>query len=216
MSLPQQLILQMMQSGQLYLDGQFLSLDDCERMLKILQNSRGEQAGIQRYAEAPVGREQLDDVDIRRTTVLQVPPDFEREVLERINVSAQSLCRHFRVNLSRCEKIQFLHYQPGDYFKPHRDWSDTPIYRERKLTLVLFFNGSVKAQKSSRDVSQHEIPLFEGGELNLFMKHKTEEKHIALGIFPEAGMLAAFRPHLLHEVSSVTAGDRYALVTWLL
>lgn len=205
----------MLQMRQLYLEHQFLSLQECHALIQELQKASGENARIQRYGPAPRGRDQLPDDEIRSTTLIQAPENLQQEMLQRLNSRAGALQQHFKLKFSRCEKIQFLHYQSGDYFQPHRDWSDTPVYRERKLSIVLFLNGKLPPETPKPVAHRAEWPEFTGGELKLYLRHRHEDKHLALGIHPEAGLLTAFRPQLLHEVATVDSGDRFAVVTWL-
>ena len=50
---------------------------------------------------------------------------------------------------------------------------------------------------------------YEGGDLQLY-PHSFEPVLISRDL----GMLVLFRSHVLHEVTAVTKGTRYSLVTW--
>ena len=95
------------------------------------------------------------------------------------------------------ERMRFLRYQPGDYFKPHQDGSfarnDGPRKGERSfLTLMLYLDepGS-------------------GGEtkfLNPQLKTETS-------VHPRGGLGLVFDHELLHEGATLIAGVKHALRT---
>ena len=95
------------------------------------------------------------------------------------------------------ERMRFLRYQPGDYFKPHQDGSfarnDGPGKGERSfLTLMLYLDepGS-------------------GGEtkfLNPQLKTETS-------VHPRGGLGLVFDHELLHEGATLIAGVKHALRT---
>lgn len=141
---------------------------------------------------------------IRKSQDLDVPVSDRQMLKFRLEQAAATLFQHFQIQASRQEQAQFLRYLPGDYFKAHRDWTDQEIYRDRILSLVLFLND-------------HSDPEgFKGGRFSFLLPHPADsERLLGVPIYPQTGLLIAFRPQLLHEVSPVTAGQRYTVVTWL-
>jgi predicted 2-oxoglutarate/Fe(II)-dependent dioxygenase YbiX len=56
---------------------------------------------------------------------------------------------------------------------------------------------------------------FEGGALAFYGLMKAPGmEHAGIPLEPEAGLLVAFRSDVMHEVSPVTRGERYTLVSW--
>lgn len=55
---------------------------------------------------------------------------------------------------------------------------------------------------------------FEGGQLRLYGVLDPARDDLGVDLEPRAGTLVAFRSDLLHEVTPITAGDRFTVVTW--
>lgn len=144
---------------------------------------------------------------IRKSQDLEAHVSDRQMLKSRLEQASATLFQHFQIQASRQEQAQFLRYLPGDYFKAHRDWADQDIYRDRVLSLVLFLN----------DHSEPEG--FKGGRFSFLLPHPLHpadsQRLLGVPIYPQTGLLIAFRPQLLHEVSPVTAGQRYTVVTWL-
>lgn len=120
------------------------------------------------------------------------------------------LSAYFRVPLEQHQPLQFLHYRTGDLYAPHRDSRTDPqgaaSSRARKVSVVVFLNAQ---STQSRDGT------FEGGALTFYGLMKAPGmEHVGIPLEPEAGLLVAFRSDVLHEVSPVTRGERYTLVSW--
>jgi predicted 2-oxoglutarate/Fe(II)-dependent dioxygenase YbiX len=103
-----------------------------------------------------------------------------------------------------------LIYGPGDHFGPHCD-SDgdcsKPAYvRERRISVVIFLNGGTRSPP-------HET--YEGGALVLYgLVGGPAGRAYGIPLAGEPGLLIAFRSDLLHEVTPVTRGQRYTIVSW--
>lgn len=142
----------------------------------------------------------------RQASRMDVDDALRQEVLEQLGACRPQLEAHFATALTRNERLQFLHYRPGDFFRPHADWVQAPIYEERRVSLILFLN----------DHQPGPGPAFGGGRLSFFVPHPDQPgKMQGIPIRPQAGMLLAFRSDMVHEVGTVTAGERFSVVTWL-
>lgn len=195
----------MIQSRQLLLIPNLLSPIACNQWLDELQASASEVAEADFYqGNSP-----------RQTALLQVSAETEKRAIQLFEPFAAVLTQHFGKTYTRHERPQFLKYQPGDHFRAHRDRSQADIYNQRALSLILFLND-------------HQTqPGFSGGRLSFLLQHPdagqtaqsvqvSQSRRLqGVPIPPQQGMLVAFDPDLLHEVSPVTAGERYTLVTWL-
>jgi len=177
---------------------QFLSPELCEQWIEAANQSPASAAEADSYGV----RKGLQ----RKTTQLHISPELNKVILSKLETMSLAFEKHFQVKLTRCEQLQFLKYAPGDYFKPHIDKIDQPIYRERQVSIILLLNEPTPQSK----------PPFTGGRLSFFVGHPQDRKKmIGIPVLPATGMLIAFRPNLLHEVSEVTSGHRYSIVTWL-
>jgi predicted 2-oxoglutarate/Fe(II)-dependent dioxygenase YbiX len=142
----------------------------------------------------------------RQATRMDVDDTLRHEVIAHFAACRPQLEAHFAMPLTRNERPHFLHYLPGDFFRPHADWVQAPIYEERRVSLILFLN----------DHQPGPSPAFEGGRLSFFVPHPHEPgKMQGIPIRPQAGLLLAFRSDLVHEVGQITAGERFSVVTWL-
>lgn len=104
------------------------------------------------------------------------------------------------------EKIKGLRYEPGHFFKRHRDVGNEGMSAKRVLTAIIFLNDQTKGEVEKG---------YKGGELKLY------------GLFPKipnagftvkgvAGKLVIFLSNMPHEVTTVEEGVRYSLVAWYL
>src|SRR5687767_1637114 len=109
------------------------------------------------------------------------------------------------MNLTEFEAPQFLRYETGDFFVPHQDGNTPMIYDEsrfRKISVVIFL---------STPSDEPEPETYGGGSLVFHGPFTTNER---LPLNPAPGTLVAFRSETTHEVTQVTHGERYTIVTW--
>lgn len=127
-----------------------------------------------------------------------------RDCDARLEALRPALERHFGVPLGRAEPAGLLRYPTGGYYRPHRDRSSgTPGTRDRAVSVVIFVNDR---EGGSR---------YEGGALRIFgLLGPGPLAEVGLDVEPEAGTLLAFRSEWLHEVTPVSAGVRFTIVTW--
>jgi SM-20-related protein len=172
-------------------------LDAVERatILRALESSPS--------APAPVyGTGQTGHVDerTRRVTTMTAPSDVERLVAAHLDTCRDAIGAHFGRILTSCEPLQFLRYREGDCFVAHQD-GNTPMIRdstiERKVSVVIFLN---------------EPSDYEGGALLLHGKYPNWTDRRAAA--SDAGTLVAFPSETTHEVTPVTRGERWTVVSW--
>jgi predicted 2-oxoglutarate/Fe(II)-dependent dioxygenase YbiX len=177
----------------------------CARLRAELRAARGEAAVVYRDdGQLAVKR------SVRRASLLKVAPDTISLVDARLGTLRPALEGHFRVPLRGWEDANFLRYVKGDYYHAHRDANPTPeapdYLQARRVSIVLFLNG---------EASGPEDPGYAGGNLTLYGL-VADPRWASYG-FPlrgEEGLLVAFRSDVLHEVTPVTHGERFTLVTW--
>lgn len=144
--------------------------------------------------------------EIRRTRRAEVPPEIEAQVTDLLAKQKAALERHFGLSLGLIEKPQFLHYREGDFFVPHQDGNTPLIFDEsrfRRISAVIFLNRQMEAPSPES---------YAGGSLILHGPYTGPEVRVALPALP--GSLAAFRSETTHEVTPVTRGERFTIVSW--
>jgi SM-20-related protein len=115
---------------------------------------------------------------------------------------------NFSISLRDCEEPQFLRYDAGDFFVAHQDGNTGMLQltsdAERKVSVVIFLN---------RQSDEPGAGTYSGGYLK-FSDYRAEPQYRQLHLPADAGTLVAFRSELTHEVTPVTHGKRYSIVSW--
>ena len=182
----------------LFLLRNFLDADDCAKLKAQLVVSPTTQAPV--YIE---GAEGTIHESIRKTTSLHPSPGTVEVVHERLFAQKSALESHFDLSLTDCEPPQFLRYEQGDFFVRHQDGNtqqlDFDHLRVRRISIVVFLNDfAADAQPN----------CYSGGLLNFYDEQRT------YGLPGETGLLVAFTADTLHEVSPVTSGERFTIISW--
>jgi SM-20-related protein len=148
--------------------------------------------------------------DVRKTSSLEVSATTAADVERRLRELREEIGGHFGLSLTGCESPQFLRYGGGDFFVKHQDGDTEQIefdhLRVRKVSVVIFLNGGAAEPAEG---------TYGGGELLIYRSH--EETGAGPLIFPvpgEPGLLVAFRSDTVHEVTPVTCGERFTVVSW--
>ena len=174
----------------LFLSRSFLDADACANLLMEVNSSPTTQAPV--YIE---GTEGNVHENVRKTTSLHPSDDTISQMWNRLIQQKPLLEQHFGVTLTDCERPQFLRYEKGDFFVRHQDGNthqlDFDHLRIRRISIVVFLNDS-----------------FTGGALRFYDGETTFD------LRGEPGLLVAFRAELFHEVSPVTDGRRFTMITW--
>lgn len=177
----------------------FLDANTCERIVDEVRHSPGGAASTYGKGERTV------DERVRRTSRVSPSADTVRGVIRRLEECRPIVERHFSVELGECEEPQFLCYRTGDFFVAHQDGNTGLINlesdRTRRVSVSIFLNQQSANQENNR---------YCGGSL-VFSDWRASARH---ELFGEAGMLVAFRAETTHEVTPVTYGERYAIVSW--
>ncbi|KAB8078370.1 hypothetical protein BDV29DRAFT_152899 [Aspergillus leporis] len=124
------------------------------------------------------------------------------------------------------ERLRFLKYEGGEYFKPHWDAKySTPDRKEKSFyTVHLYLNGD--GEQDLRELTREQKRVERGeGEVNLDVGGKLlggatsfipryEEKERQLKVFPKVGSVLVFQQdNLLHGGNPVFRGTKYTLRT---
>ena len=168
----------------------FLTKEECEYLIKT-----GKKQSL-KDATVFIGNKQLGKSSVRESNVSWIYPDDDTNWLFRKLVDSITALnsQYFKFDLTGFnEGLQFTNYiAPSGHYGAHIDSCFNTAIRKLSLTIQL------------SDPSD-----YEGGDLKLvtgsepFVAKKTQ------------GMLYAFPSYVLHEVTSVTKGERNSLVGWI-
>jgi SM-20-related protein len=179
----------------------FLDAATCEEIAAEMRAAGGGSATV-------YGKESAGAVDslVRKATRLVVSARASDRVVRLLLERTSVLEQHFGVVLTHCEPPQFLRYVTGDYFVAHQD-GNTPLIHDdsrfRKVSIVIFL---------SRKTAEPEAGSYGGGAL---VTHGTyAESYRRSELEAEPGTFVAFRAETTHEVTPVTHGERYTIVSW--
>lgn len=166
-----------------------------------------EMSGSASTAAVIYGRGESEAVDqgVRKVARLQLSRRTVEYVRQRLMQSCETLGKHFGMTLQSCEEPQFLRYGVGDFFVAHQD-GNTGMVRlasdaSRRVSVSIFLNGETETPQTNS---------YCGGSLVL----SDWRAGSSFRLVGEAGMLAAFRSETTHEVTPITNGERYSIVSW--
>jgi len=168
-------------------------------------------SGHFRPASVDSGGDPYLNASLRRTTQVSISQTADRRLRLYLGELQPWLERRFRLALHGFESPQYLLYRPGDFFTRHIDSAKQSTRStsalERKVSVVVYLNGY--ASNTAEEG-------FKGGSLTLFPEATAEGAPISNGarLDPVPGLLVAFRSYILHEVSPVTFGERFTIVSW--
>lgn len=142
------------------------------------------------------------DDKVRKTKIATVTEASASLVKTRLEALKPALEQYFEIKLSGVRKPDFLVYNEGDFFVPHQDRGDAPqepsYVLERVISAVIFLNSD-----------------YRGGEFIFYgLVGDERAKQLGFHLEAEAGLLIAFRSELMHEVRTVTQGNRCTIVSW--
>lgn len=143
---------------------------------------------------------------VRRTTRVAAPPAVRERLSSLFEAARPRLEAHFGMPLGAFESPQFLRYETGDFFVPHQDGNTPLVYddsRFRRISVVLFMSTPSDAEAPE---------TYGGGELVFHGPYTGPPERVP--VQPPAGTLVAFRAETTHEVTPVTHGERFTIVTW--
>jgi SM-20-related protein len=188
----------------LFVVNSFFDADWCARVRAELRAAESIAAPVYSGNQVAVNK------SIRSTTLVQVAAPTASQIHTRLSALQPALESYFCVPLEGLEEIHCLRYREGDYFQAHRDVRqspDAPAYMQRRrVSIVLYLNGESAGGEDAG---------YDGGSLTFY--GLFEDPRWATYGFPvrgKAGLLVAFRSDVLHEVTPVTRGERFTLITW--
>lgn len=150
----------------------------------------------------------------RKTRQHRVSVATYKALEDRLHQVQPEIGEFFGHQLSSIEMLQFLRYEVGYYFKPHRDKLVPAAKTARLVTFVLFLNDQLSPEQSLNLELAHGQAGFKGGSLVLYGGMGKSPGKLGLPLKAEAGLLIAFNPAIVHEVRPVEAGTRYTVISW--
>ena len=181
----------------------FLSLEECDAVIREMDASDKERAQLVRAGES------ILDESIRYCFDHHMPAQLKQRFRLRLEEFFGDNRAAFASDADYLYGPYFMTYEKGSYFKAHRDVANhknDPIrLAAHRWSLLLYLNG--------RD-SVGQLPTFEGGALVVYETDpKLRDRRVV--VVPRPGMLLLFRSNLLHEVTTVLDGVRYAVAGWM-
>ena len=187
----------------------FLDSSTCANIVAEMTTAQGDAATVYGKTTSVVVDQNAGVVDqkVRQTLRLR-PSDVTLDLItRRLSDHKHAFEQHFNVALSECEEPQFLRYRIGDFFVAHQD-GNTGLLRldtERRLVSIVIF--------LSRDSETPQPNAYCGGSL-VFTNLRGGPNGGKFHLQAEPGTLVAFRAETTHEVTPVTHGERYSIVSW--
>jgi SM-20-related protein len=188
----------------LFLRRHFIDPETCARIIAEARDAPTTRAPV--YIE---GSSELVHETVRKATSMHPSNETISLVQERLFQQIPALVEHFRIGLTDCEKPQFLVYRTGDFFVRHQDGNSDNLefdhLRVRKISIVLFLND---ASTELRDGT------YSGGALLFHQERDAQIEALTFPLSGETGLLVAFASETLHEVTPVTGGERFTIISF--
>jgi SM-20-related protein len=176
----------------------FLDAETCASLRFELSSAPTTQAPV--YIQ---GSEGTIHETVRKPTSVHPSSETFADIHSRLLQQKSALEEHFGEPLSECERPQFLRYHAGDFFVRHQDGNtrqlDFDHLRVRRISIVVFLNDYA---------DEPQAECYSGGLLNFYDENNT------FGLTGETGLLVAFTADTFHEVSPVTSGERFTIISF--
>ncbi|MGH6838927.1 MAG: 2OG-Fe(II) oxygenase [Methylocella sp.] len=181
----------------------FLSLAECSHIVRAMVSSPGKPALVVRAGES------ILDQSLRFCIDHQFPDTFKRPIETNLTQFFDAHRTELDSDADFLYGPYFMSYGEGSFFRAHRDVAnhknDPPRLAAHRWSLLLYLNGREAAA---------DLPTFDGGALILYETDpKLHDRRVV--IIPQPGLLVLFRSSLMHEVSTVLNGTRYAVAGWM-
>lgn len=169
----------------------FLPEEDCDKLENVLKHYD------EKFKPAGIGKKQdfTHAPEIRSDKIMWIEKgmedDLDKIFFDPISDLILQLNRRCFLGLNSSE-FHFAKYEPGNFYKKHRDAFNSDD--ARKISVILYLNKYWKEG--------------DGGELKLYLENETLE------IQPLEGTLVVFESHLEHEVLESNI-NRYSITGWL-
>lgn len=176
-----------------YVVPQFLTAQECLRLRGLMDQGLESNALV--YSQ-DTGIERRND-SLRKTAYAEMHDQIHQEICQRVLALKPRLETHFSSEYAELyEAPKYLIYRANDFFAPHRDGQDF-----RRVNFSIFLN----------DLQDERT--YDGGDLVLYGLLKGQG-FTGRGMTVDAskGLLVAYPSDILHEVTPIISGVRYAIV----
>ena len=180
-----------------YIQADFLTAKVCATICQQMDAAPKIEAGV--YSEEK-GTHYTDNTQ-RKTLYGQPSTEIRSQIATKIRALKSTLETHFGEAYSNAiEGPKFLLYQTNHFFSPHTD-----NQLGRKINMTIFLNN---------EGSQPQANGYVGGVLKLYglMDHPLW-KNKGISVPGQTGLLVAYPAKVMHEVTPIEAGQRYAVVS---
>jgi predicted 2-oxoglutarate/Fe(II)-dependent dioxygenase YbiX len=188
----------------LYLVRGFLGAEECARFRAEARRAEATPGKVFESAEHWV--EHVNE-NLRHARTANVAQSTVSSITSRLMALKPTLERYFEARMTYCEPPQFVVYPVGGLFEPHPDATqdeDLPeSMRRRRASVIIFLNAEGSGPEP-----------YSGGVLTFYPPSGDALEQYGFPLTSEEGLLVAFRPELVHGVTPITSGERYAIVSF--
>lgn len=162
-----------------------LTQEECNKYIKV-----SEDIG---YEAAKVGKNQIVLTDVRQSSrCLWDTIEETNKIWNIIKPYIPATWQNRKV-IGLNERLRFLRYDPGEYFKPHYDGRYERETGEKSyFTIQVYLNEGYK-----------------GGSTNFLSRNRKEK----VEFIPKLGSILVFQHDMLHEGSELISGRKYTIRT---
>jgi predicted 2-oxoglutarate/Fe(II)-dependent dioxygenase YbiX len=181
----------------------FLPLSECRNIVRAMEATPGEPAQVVRAGES------ILDETLRFCLDHPFPDAFKQPIGAHLMAFFEAHRTELDSDADFLYGPYFMSYGKGAFFRPHRDVAnhknDPPRLAAHRWSLLVYLNGREAVA---------DLPTFDGGALIIYeTSPRLSDRRVV--IVPRPGMLVLFRSSLMHEVSTVLEGTRYAVAGWM-
>jgi predicted 2-oxoglutarate/Fe(II)-dependent dioxygenase YbiX len=177
----------------------FLDPDVCDRLAAEMRKVHAHPATVRLLVDGDL-RDEVHE-EHRRAQVADVSDATVNLIESRLVEAKPVIEEHFSETLTTIQPPRFIVYREGDFFRPHRDNGNDPVFgddvAQRRISVVLFVNSRPGG--------------YAGGALTFYGLIGT----VGIPLTETPGLLVAFRSETLHGVNPVTSGQRCTIVSWM-
>jgi predicted 2-oxoglutarate/Fe(II)-dependent dioxygenase YbiX len=188
----------------LYVVKGFLTPVECAQLRSEIRQSASSATTVKKGDKF-----ELDETT-RKVHKAKISDTTKASISERMFAMIPALSKHFAANLTSGETPQFLIYRNGYFYTQHIDTNIDPKapnwLKARKVSMIIFLNNQSDSVQED---------TYCGGALVFYglMKGAGWENK-GFPMIGQEGTMIAFASDVLHEVTPVTDGVRYTVVTW--
>jgi len=188
-----------------YINRNFINSNEIDIIRSEVLTSEHERATVRKK-----GKDYVVDEDRRKTYWSFVSSQTLSNISDKLTKLIPEIKTHFQIELENIQTPQFLIYNEGDFFDLHTDTTSdkeaADNVKKRTISSIIFLNS--ESNNDSPDT-------FSGGSLTFYDLLKgPANKSIGFPLKAEEGLLIAFRSNIKHEVTKITRGRRFTIVSW--